>query len=94
MQPGDILTKDLQGDMFQGRYQLVEQVSGDVWRVRDLPPTDAEMDQILDFYAGNEQRGCGYMDTPESLQREIDDRYAERIYEVRFVSAERWAAMF
>lgn len=94
MRVGDVHTWDAQADHLRGRYELVEHLGGSRWRIRNLPPDDAEVDRILDYFARNEARGHGFDCTVEALMAEVAERSAGREMEVEFVSAERYAAYF
>ena len=96
MQPGQILTNDLQSDIYGGRYELLKDLGRGRWLVRNLPPSEEEIDRIIEDYAEGEANGRGYFATVEGLMEEVERREADagREYEVQFVSSERWAAMF
>lgn len=94
MRPGDIHTKDMQADHFQGRYELVAHRGGRRWLTRDLPPDEAEINRIIDYYAHNEAQGYGFDNTAEKLLAEVEERSSGREMEVEFISAEQYAAYF
>jgi SOS response regulatory protein OraA/RecX len=94
MRPGEIHTKDAQADHFQGHYELIEHLGGRRWRTRDLPPDEAEIDRIIDYFATNEARGYGFDNTAEKLLAEVEKRSSGREIEIEFVSAEQYAAYF
>lgn len=82
MNVGDERRMDFQSDVFRSWYRLVENLGGGVWRCERMPITDEMLDEMI---------ADPYMSDDE-IARQIDA--VGTTFETRFVSSERWAAMF
>lgn len=82
LKPGQIKHFDFQSDIYQMRYELVENLGGNVWKCRYLEPTDEQVEMVLaDKYGG------------EAAVLELIDR-AGTTFETRFISAAAYAEYF
>lgn len=106
MKVGDVITWDYQSDVFQGQYRLVEDLGRGTWRAEHLEPNDELIESARAYYLESEHPDLDWIDPfgperrratrQESFDMEILGRIknAGHVFEVQFVSAERYAAAF